>query len=72
MPLLIDGHNVIGRMPDLSLAEFYLAQDILYSLFYYSEKDLTRMIYNSKPIRNLGAIEPGTASGKTIKFSFSK
>lgn len=56
-------------MPSVSLAEFYLVRDILYSLFYYTEKDLTRMIYNSKPFKLMGIQQGGVVKlGEEIQF----
>ena len=47
------------RMPDIPLTELYLIQDILYQMFYYTEKDLTRLIYNTKPMKAIGATPDG-------------
>lgn len=41
-------------MPQVSIGEFYLIQDIIYSLFYYDDKELLEMAYNTRSIKNLG------------------
>jgi hypothetical protein len=57
------------HMPDVSLSEFYLIRDILYSLFYYTENELSEMVYNSKPVKELGIIPRTTyRSGRTLLF----
>ena len=56
-------------MPDISIGEFYLVQDILYQMFYYTEKDLTRLIYNTKPMKAIGATPDGLEGvGEEIKL----
>jgi len=58
-------------MPDISLSEFYCVRDILYELYNYSEKDITAMVYKTKPVKALGVREPGCflASIQSLNFS---
>ena len=56
------------HMSDISLTELYLIQDILYQMFYYTEKDLTRLIYNTKSMKAIGATPDGLEGvGEKIK-----
>ena len=57
-------------MPDFSLLEFTLAREILYEFFYYNEKELTEMVYKSKPVRSLGVASPGEphGPGRLLRF----
>lgn len=55
-------------LPDISLVEFYLAEDILYQFFLYSESQLTDMVFNSKPVRALGITGPGLSCDRILSF----
>ena len=55
-------------LPDISLVEFHLAEDILYQFFYYSEAQLTGMVFKSKPVRALEVTTPGSPCGKILSF----
>ena len=46
-------------MTAVSEPDFYLARDILYDFFFYTERDLTAMIYKSAPMKALGATPDG-------------
>jgi hypothetical protein len=57
-------------LPELSIVEFHNIRDILLDLFFYDEKRLTKMIYNSKPVQALGITSPEDAGvcGQILSF----
>ncbi|WP_319526181.1 type II toxin-antitoxin system antitoxin SocA domain-containing protein [uncultured Desulfosarcina sp.] len=60
----------IEYMPDISITEFYTARDILCLFFYYTEKDVCRMVYNTKPVKWLCSKKPYPNNlGEKIKFN---
>lgn len=60
-------------LPDISISEFYTARDILYLLFDYNEKEINRLVYNTKPVKFLRA-QPGVLAkiGSPIDFEVYK
>ena len=55
-------------LPDISRVEFRLVEDILYQFFFYSESQLTNMVFNSKPVRALGITGPGPSCDRILSF----
>jgi hypothetical protein len=59
-------------MPDISLSEFYSVRDILYELNNYSEKEITAMVYKTKPVKVLGVSCPGDYLPTIVPLRFSE
>ena len=59
-------------IPLFSILEFYTLREILYEFFYYNEKELTEMVYKSKPVRALGVAAPGESYGPGRLLEFKQ
>ena len=61
------------HLPDISIGELIFLRKTLYNLLFYNDRDYTRMAYNTKPIKALGA-KPGEKRGvgEILNFTCSQ
>ncbi len=69
MPLLIDGHNLIGQMRDISLADPQDEVKLLLRLqsYYRLTRDPITVVFDPGDVRGVG--RPATAPGVTVIYA---